>query len=147
MWTFIAAGVVYLLGVGVVLLIKPSLMFTPDGQWKEFGIGQNPERYSPFPFWLFCLVWAITSYLLILLLTPLVTGIKFKKPSLYTSSTTVQSQRPRVNQAELDVDYAMNGQVDLDETVELPKGYYVLNKRATKLAGVPKYVYIGAEQP
>jgi hypothetical protein len=144
MWTFIAAGVVYLLGVGIVLFIKPSLMFTPDGQWKEFGIGQNPERYSPFPFWLFCLVWALASYLLILLFTPLVTGIKQKK-NINTSS--YNALRSRVNQAELDVDYAMNGDVDANETVELPKGYYVLNKKATKLAGVPKYVFIGSEEP
>ena len=31
--------------------------------------------------------------------------------------------------------------------VTLPKGYYVLNKKATKLSGVPKYVYLGAEEP
>ena len=143
MWTFIAAGVVYLLGVGAVLFIKPTLMFTPDGQWKEFGIGQNPERYSPFPFWLFCLTWAIISYLLILLLTPLKdVNLKLRKNN---SSINLPTTRPKMNEAELDVDYAENGEAD--ETFELPKGYYVLNKRATKLAGVPKYVYIGAEQP
>ena len=38
------------------------------------------------------------------------------------------------------------GELDL-EAVELPKGYYVLNKKATKLSGVPKYVYLGPEQP
>jgi len=31
--------------------------------------------------------------------------------------------------------------------VELPKGYYVLNNKATKLSGVPKYVYLGEENP
>ena len=34
-----------------------------------------------------------------------------------------------------------------DGAVELPKGYYMLNKKATKLAGVPKYVYLGTEPP
>jgi hypothetical protein len=34
---------------------------------------------------------------------------------------------------------------DSGEAVELPKGYYVLNKKATKLSGVPKYVYLGPE--
>jgi hypothetical protein len=143
MWTFIAAGVVYLLGVGAVLFIKPTLMFTPDGQWKEFGIGQNAERYSPFPFWLFCLIWAIISYLLIILLTPL-KDIKMNIRK-NNSPSILPTTRPRMNEAELDIDYAANG--DAEETFELPKGYYVLNKRATKLAGVPKYVYIGAEQP
>ncbi len=31
--------------------------------------------------------------------------------------------------------------------VELPKGYYVLNSKASRLAGVPKYVYLGEENP
>jgi hypothetical protein len=39
----------------------------------------------------------------------------------------------------------------VEEAVELPKelakGYYVLNKKASKIAGVPKYVYLGPEEP
>jgi hypothetical protein len=144
MLTFIIAGVVYLLGVAVVLFLKPSLMFTPDGQWKEFGIGQNPDRYSPFPFWLFCLVWAIISYLLVILFTSVAEKKQsINMPSFKQSNNSVK--KININQAELDADYARNGDVDLEDTVELPKGYYVLNKKATKLAGVPKYVYIGEE--
>ena len=143
MWLFISAGVFYLLGVGAVLFIKPTLMFTPDGQWKEFGIGQNADRYSPFPFWLFCLTWALISYILVLLLAPLVTGIRIKRNN--SSINTGYNKFRTVNQAQLDVDYAMNG--DIDDVVELPKGYYVLNKKATRLAGVPKYVFIGSEEP
>jgi hypothetical protein len=30
---------------------------------------------------------------------------------------------------------------------DLPKGYYILNRKASKLAGVPKYVYLGQEEP
>ncbi len=120
-------------------------MFTPDGQWKEFGIGQNEDRYSPFPFWLFCLTWAIVSYVIVLILTPLVTGVSIRRNNNTFNTTKNYNQRPKVNQAELDVDYAMNG--DVNDSVELPKGYYVLNKKATRLAGVPKYVYIGAEEP
>ena len=37
--------------------------------------------------------------------------------------------------------------VDMSKPVELPKGYYVLNNKATRLAGVPKYVYLGEEMP
>ncbi len=36
---------------------------------------------------------------------------------------------------------------DSDSAVELPKGYYVLNKKATRLSGVPKYVYLGPTEP
>ena len=70
MWIFIVAGALYLIGVGVVLVLRPSFMFTPDGAWKEFGIGKNDERYTPCPFWLFCLSWAAISYILVILTVP-----------------------------------------------------------------------------
>ena len=70
MWIFIVAGALYLIGVGVVLVLRPSFMFTPDGAWKEFGIGKNDERYTPCPFWLFCLTWAAISYILVILTVP-----------------------------------------------------------------------------
>jgi hypothetical protein len=59
------SGLLYLLGVGIVLALKPSLMFTSDGAWKEFGIGRNPEQFTWCPFWLFTLFWAILSFFII----------------------------------------------------------------------------------
>lgn len=130
MWTFIIAGTVYLLGVAILLVIKPSYMFTPDGNWKEFGIGQRDDTHTPFPFWLFCLVWALISYFLVLFLMP-----SSKKRLSYDTQEEVMDD--------------MYNPVELPNAkqVELPKGYYVLNKKATKLSGVPKYVYLGAEEP
>jgi hypothetical protein len=140
MWTFVIAGILYLLGVAAVLFIKPNLMFTPDGQWKEFGIGQQEDRYSPFPFWLFCFVWAIVSYILIIILTKLL-------QTKDVTSESVQSNRRRNNRsqsmAEFDDDtYDFDGDVK-----QLPKGYYVLNKKATRLSGIPKYVFLGENEP
>jgi len=132
MWLFIIAGAVYLLGVAAVLVIRPLYMFTPDGDWKEFGIGQNEDRYTPFPFWLFCLAWAIISYFIV----------------FFVSSFLPQEDTPRLvaplnmKNTRHHIEYD-----DVPEPVELPKGYYVLNKKATKLSGVPKYVYLGAEEP
>ena len=38
--------------------------------------------------------------------------------------------------------------VDFSEGTEgLPNGYYVLNKKATRLSGMPKYVFIGSSPP
>ncbi len=34
------SGLLYLVGVAALLLTKPSLMFTQEGHWKEFGIGR-----------------------------------------------------------------------------------------------------------
>lgn len=130
MWVFLAAGAVYLIGVAVILVIKPEFMFTPDGNWKEFGIGKSPDKYTPFPFWLFCLVWALTAYLLTILVV-----------KLYPSSKQESRTRNRPVEVEEEQVFANTRNSDL------PKGYYVLNKKATKLSGMPKYVYLGPEEP
>jgi hypothetical protein len=62
------SGILYLAGVAIILTLKPEFMFYPDGTWKEFGIGRNPDRYTWFPFWIFALVWAVVSYILIIML-------------------------------------------------------------------------------
>lgn len=65
------SGVLYLAGIAAVLVIKPDLMFRTDGTWKEFGIGRNPNNYTWFPFWIFAFVWAIVSYIIMVLLANL----------------------------------------------------------------------------
>ena len=114
MWTFLIAGIVYLTGIAVILYVRPSYMFTPDGLWKEFGIEKGDE-YTLCPFWLFCILWAFISYFLVLV--------------VYRESDMPVRD------------------VNVNAPVELPKGYYVLNNKATKLAGVPKYVYLGEDVP
>ena len=138
MWTFIFAGLLYLTGVAVVLVLKPSFMFTPDGVWKEFGIGKNEARYTPFTFWLFCLVWAITSYIIVLLISPFFERVEPDYPSMNRRRRNVRFE----NDSELVFEDEVQGQSD-----QLPKGYYVLNRKASKMAGVPKYVYLGEEEP
>lgn len=148
MWTFIFAGLLYLTGVAVILVLKPSFMFTPDGVWKEFGIGKNEARYTPFTFWLFCLVWALVSYLLVLLISPL-----FERRE--TLPTFINSRRNKRNvRFENDSDLVFEDELMPEQPGQpgqsvqessLPKGYYVLNRKASKLAGVPKYVYLGEE--
>jgi hypothetical protein len=141
MWTFIFAGLLYLTGVAVVLVLKPSFMFTPDGVWKEFGIGKNESRYTPFTFWLFCLVWAFVSYIVVILVEPLFQRAESEFP--------MNSRRNRRNvRFENDSDLVFEDEFT-GETMQsdLPKGYYILNRKASKLAGVPKYVYLGQEEP
>jgi hypothetical protein len=121
MWTFLIAGVVYLFGIAIILSVRPEYMFTPDGLWKEFGIEKGNE-YTLCPFWLFCIVWAVISYFLVIM--------------VYTEDSDMQRfETIPVNTR------------NTSEPVELPKGYYVLNNKATRLAGVPKYVYLGEEPP
>ena len=159
MWTFIVAGALYLIGVAIVLVLKPEFMFTPDGNWKEFGIGKNKARYTPFPFWLFCLICAVVAYIIILLLLPFVVDVaEIEKANASNASNSSRqanagnarnvknNNRARKNNAELE----MNSSLEFDDEIfgENPqKGYYVLNRKASKIAGAPKYVYIGEEEP
>jgi hypothetical protein len=125
----IFSGIVYLAGVATLLMLRPSFMFTPDGVWKEFGIGRNPETHTWMPFWLFCILWALLSYIFVVLLAD--AGIL---PGLWVSHVEVESPAPRVK----GVNAAAKG----------PKpGYYMLNTEGTGIEGVPKYIYLGPAAP
>uniref|UniRef100_A0A6C0KPI7 Uncharacterized protein n=1 Tax=viral metagenome TaxID=1070528 RepID=A0A6C0KPI7_9ZZZZ len=150
MWVFVIAGAIYLMGVGVILVIRPSFMFTPDGDWKEFGIGQSEDRYTPFPFWLFCLVWALVCYFIVLLSLNAI-GFDKNGSSALTANANASASpgsvvRKNGNRKSTPIMVDEGEIVDLNQTQKLPKGYYVLNKKATRLAGVPKYVYLGEEE-
>jgi hypothetical protein len=54
----------YLLGVVLILYLKPTLMFDKKGIWKEFGF-TNDETHTWFPFWLFCILWAFISFFIV----------------------------------------------------------------------------------
>lgn len=161
MWTFILAGALYLVGVAVILVIKPSFMFTPDGNWKEFGIGQSELRYTTFPFWLFCIVWAVVSYTFVILVMPPMPPMssiteepirrKVKNTWFRNTSASAYSSAPAYSSAKVVPPVESDSDLVFDDEIEAPdmlkKGYYVLNKKASKLAGVPKYVYLGEDQP
>jgi hypothetical protein len=122
----ICSGVLYLAGVATLLLLRPAFMFTPDGIWKEFGIGRNPETHTWMPFWLFCILWALISYILIVMLADW--GFL---PGLWVSHVEVETPARKVS--------AVN---------KGPKpGYYMLNTENTGIEGIPKYVYLGPAAP
>ena len=106
----------YLLGVVIILYFKPELMFDKDGMWKEFGLTLN-EKHTWFPFWLFCILWAILCYSVI--------SYFFDSPS--GTSTPYQSKKTNKN--------------------SMKPGYYVLDKQASKEEGFPKYIFLGSETP
>lgn len=144
MWTFIFAGAVYLIGVAVVLVIRPESMFDASGNWLEFGIGKPANKFTPFPFWMFCLTWALVSYAIVLILCRVA----------YPGSETTMTMPMMANSAAAAAAIIPLTPVPrnaaaaaVESAVELPKGYYVLNRKATKLSGTPKYVYLGTEQP
>jgi len=127
----LVAGLVYLIVVAIVLIIKPSLMFTEDGTWKEFGIGRNPSTHTWLPFWLFAILWSLISYILV--------TIAF---AVYWPKTVQDIEEP-----EFAVPIPKKTR-SKGKPLNLPNGYYMLNNDATEAAGgVPKYVYIGQGLP
>ena len=123
------AGLLYLTGIAVILLIKPQYMFREDGRWKEFGIGRDQRSFTHMPFWLFAVIWAILSYLLVSVL----------EDYFYGDSDIVVAPQP----------YNRSSRKNNQNTSpkELIPGYYMLNEGATGRNGVPRYVYLGPDEP
>jgi hypothetical protein len=120
----IVAGLLYLTGIAVILLIKPQLMFKDDGRWKEFGIGRDPDHFTHMPFWLFTILWALVSYVIVL----------FVEDALYIPSQEIEFPRNRAN---------VRNVKQANAVQELTPGYYMLNEGGTGRDGVPRYVYLG----
>lgn len=121
----IFSGILYLAGVALVLSLRPSLMFTEQGVWKEFGIGKNEATHTWMPFWLFCILWSILSYLICVLLAD--AGVL---PGLWVSHVEVKA--PALN---------------APKTKTPTPGYYMLNTEGSGIQGVPKYIYLGPAAP
>ena len=127
----IVGGLLYLTGIAVVLVLKPQYMFREDGRWKEFGIGRDPKSFTYIPFWLFAIIWAILSYIAVVFLEDIMFG-----DSSNDEEPPISRNRNR-----------SNGRRNNSPSVELTPGYYMLNESATGRNGVPRYVYLGPEEP
>jgi len=135
----IYAGLLYLLGVSIVLTLKPEFMFTKEGQWKEFGLGRNKQQYTWFPFWLFTIIWAILSYTVVLVLTDSFgvrnnEGITVIADSIEPNNV---SMKPLTN----------NEFKKPKNMGDMKQGYYILDHNETMKQGVPKYIFLGPEAP
>ena len=132
MFVFLGAGVLYIAGVAGILLLRPSFMFSPDGSWKEFGIGKESDHFSPFPFWMFCIVWALVSYGVVLALVRSSGSLETDAPPLNRRTNSLPPPSSHVRRNE-----------EGEAPFELPEGYYMLNRKTKN--GIPKYVFIGKE--
>ena len=133
----IVAGLLYLTGIAVILMIKPQYMFREDGRWKEFGIGRDTRNFTHFPFWLFAVVWAILSYIIVSMLEDLFYG---DDDIVFTEAPPMPSRNSRKN-------FNARNAANTSGPKELIPGIYMLNEGATARNGVPRYVYLGPEEP
>ena len=152
------SGLLYLTGVSIVLYYKPQLMFTTEGEWKEFGLGRNPAQYTWLPFWLFTLLWAMLSYLIVLtLLSPSPSSLA---PSSLASSSFAPSSSFFSDAPEVPLSMEELGPENIStkslpsslkkrpsSVGEMKKGYYILDANETARRGIPKYIYLGPEAP
>jgi hypothetical protein len=150
---------IYLLGVTIVLYLRPALMFHPGGTWKEFSLNPDPN-HTWMPFWLFSVLWAFISYLV-------ATGIQRLLLSAGSNNDAdvdadvddmdvpeVEMKEPPVRNRSRK---AVNFDVDVDADVEPvsknmglntnKNGFYVLNTKKYNSNHVPTYVYYGDQPP
>ena len=141
MRTFLIAGLFYLTGIATILILKPSLMFTEEGVWKEFGIGRNPATHTWMPLWLFAILWAIVSYIFSLIFCFLIFG---------TTNVKVNNKIQQVMDVEEVIEMPSEDAI-IKKSVKkgkLPSGYYMLNSQGKEGAGgIPNYIYLGKELP
>ncbi len=144
------SAILYLTGVALVLFLRPKLMFHPDGRWKEFGTGS--ADHTIFPFWLFCVVWGVLSYL--------ITGLFVDEPgqsaAAIVATTTLSSTSPTsLQETEPPEDLVMplppktkgrnHNSIVAAAEGNMKPGYYVLDPKGSGVDGVPRYIYIGPE--
>jgi len=127
------AGVLYLAGVAALLLLQPTLVFREDGSWKEFGVGRDPNHYTWIPLWLFAILWAMLSYMIILM---------FAGANVLPGIDTVSEEPLDLNSLS-----PRKRAKALSGLEEQPPGYYMLNVGESGAKGIPKYVYLGPAAP
>jgi hypothetical protein len=121
-------------------------MFKHNGQWKEFGVQGVDTTY--FPFWLFCIVWAVIAYGTIRLI------YSDKDVSIVKSAAAMASLTTRIQDSTISASIPPLPNVSLSSgpaepiaTEEAAPGYYKLDKSLMKRKGVPRYIYVGEEKP
>ena len=143
------AGILYLFVIGSVLVLRPQLMFTAKGAWKEFGIGRNPELYTWMPFWLFAILSAILSYMFVLLIAGVgsLPGVDVVN-EVVISEPAENIPLSRRGRASANASAPASASASpTDGAGEMKSGYYVLDAIETAKKGVPIYIYLGPEPP
>jgi hypothetical protein len=147
MTLLIYAGLLYLIGISVALILKPELMFAKDGSWKEFGLGRNKHKYTWMPFWLFAISWAIISYVIVLVIAS-ATGLGGVSNNIDVPVQNNSIEPENVSMKAMSPVLPDNGsRRKPTSSNEMKPGYYILDTNETMKRGVPKYIYLGPEAP
>ena len=145
---YLAFGI-YIIGVALVLFIRPNSMFRPGG-WKEFGLSTG-SSYTVFPFWMFTILWAIVSYVLATLGAVMFTSITLRSvPNVHMDSylpdVMMEADAEPVYQPISQAPPPPRIRTHAPASVPAMKqpGYYILESASN---AAPKYIYYGTEPP
>lgn len=146
MTLLIYAGLLYLIGISIVLILKPDLMFAKDGSWKEFGLGRSKHKYTWLPFWLFAISWAIISYIIVLIIAS-ATGLAGVSNNIDVPVQNNSIEPENISMKSIQGSFNNTSKKQLIPTNDMKPGYYILNTNETMKKGIPKYIYLGPESP
>lgn len=123
-------------------------MFAKDGSWKEFGLGRNKERYTWLPFWMFAIMWAILSYMLVLLVASAtgMAGVN-TKTEVEVISEVIEPENVSLKGMKTPVSVVEDVKKRPSAPADMKSGYYILDVNETMKKGIPKYIYLGPEAP
>ena len=138
------SAVLYLAGIAIVLYIRPELMFRRDGRWKEFGVNSLDTTY--FPFWMFCIVWAVVAHAIVRLLVTDDEGI-VKKVAKAAKSVAAAASATGTGLATYVHNPATASAAMPEPTEEAQPGYYKLDDSLMRRKGVPRYIFVGQDKP
>jgi len=121
-------------------------MFKHSGEWKEFGVQGVDTTY--FPFWLFCIVWAVVAHALIRIFYS-DGAIDTVATATVMSSLTARIEDPTPTHKATPLEPLQNSLVSApaEPTEEAKPGYYKLDSSLMKRKGIPRYIYVGEEKP
>ena len=141
------AFAIYIFGIAVVLVLRPTIMFRPGGTWKEFGIGRG-ENHSLFPFWLFAIFWAFISYGLGLVIMSQFAILAMSPEQGMPSIQQMAPPAPVQQQPMVQQQGAPSFMKPVSSMMGLQRdavpGFYVLQNVSGQQ---PQYVYYGTEPP
>ena len=130
MTTLMLAFGIYIVGVAIILFLRPNLMFRDNG-WKEFGLASS-GNYTVFPFWMFTLVWDVFSYAVATLGSVFIANLALRSTPM---APMIQMPQPK----------AVAQPVSSLATPGTPApGYYIVDPQPV---GTPRFVYFGSQPP
>ena len=136
------AFAIYIIGIAIVLFLRPSLMFRQgSGTWKEFGVNTT-GNYTIFPFWMFTMVWALLSYVVATIGAVFFASLTLRSRTRSPTVPTMESIAKPISLAPIPMQIPAS-EVMTPSVSRLP-GYYILE---TPMNAAPKYIYFGTEPP